>query len=74
MQKILDWFGLIRKRDLVDALERLKLEYDKITREPSRDKEWLYYECGNMNAVNFISYKLGIKLRPVYELKEKENA
>lgn len=65
-------FGLISKKKLSEALERLCDAYDrplppKEQRVPQIDTYEFY--CGNMNAVNYIAHRCGARLTRDGEMK-----
>ena len=61
-----DGCDYIRLDDVVSALAYIKRQFDgrenyifPDTMEGRRN--WFFYSCGNMNAANYVMYKLGLQ-------------
>lgn len=65
-------FGLISKKKIIKAVQPLADQYSKaVTGGTERERLCkFYYNSGNCNAINAITYKLGIKLKVHPDIKK----
>ncbi len=55
-------FGFISKKKVIKAIEHITNEYNDVNKAPKGfgRKNYYYYACGNMNAANYVAWKIGI--------------